>query len=121
MSALDAHQRSQLFLSPTLCLDNIFRAERHHHLVGMPRCLLVHCIDQVESALDEVAFVNVGSYPDGKELRTQISFLRFLQVDVALGYGSDRSDIEIFVNEALRSVRMSVDHNRRIMNFSSFG
>src|SRR4029077_9947787 len=57
---------------------------------------------------------------DGKELGTQVSGLSLVEADVAVIFGVGRSDVVVFIEEALRSVGVRVDHDGGALNLLSF-
>ncbi len=98
---------------------DVFDGERHHHAVGMMRCLLVHGIDQIEGVLGKVSLIGFRINPDGEKFRTQVASASFVEADVSdVGWVS-RADVKIAVQKTLRSVGMCIDHDRRLLNGSS--
>ena len=95
---------------------DVGHGERHHHAVRMPRCLLVHGIDQIERVPREVSLIRLRIDPDRKEFRAQISAPRFVEADVSSILRIGRSNVEAFVEKSLRRVGVGVDDDGGIVN-----
>ena len=114
MAALNAHQRGQLLLF--VRASDIGDREGHHHAVRMACGLLVYRVDQIERVLGIVRLVGLGLNPDGKELGAKITGSDFIQADMADIFRIAIADIEIFVEKTLRSVGVSVNNDRRLVD-----
>ena len=64
------------------------------------------------------ALIGFGVDPDGEKFGAQISAAGFVEADVAGVFGIGRTDVEAFVEEALRGVGVGVDDDGRIVNLA---
>src|SRR4051794_14575847 len=94
---------------------NVLGGIRHHHAIGMSERLLVDRVDHIERAF-RVAGSDPRINPDGKELGSEIALLNLTKIKVSTGDGSVGSEIETFIHEAPRSVSVSVDDERGVVN-----
>src|SRR5258708_24802178 len=95
--------------------DDIVGGERHYDPVRMARCLLIDAVDQVHGPLGVVSS-EVRFHPDREELRAQITCLDLAEVHMSGGDGSVLAEIKVFVEKALRRVRVSINHDGGIVN-----
>ena len=105
--ALNAHERGKLVLA----VGKLYALRRRnkHYLVRMLGHLLLHRVDQHQRAPRILAFVKRGLHPDGKELRSQISLVDRLQVEIAAAQRI--AHVEVFIDKALRGVGVGIDHD----------
>ena len=83
--------------------------------------LLVDRIDKIERVSGEVSLVGFRFHPDGKELGAEVSGLGFVEADVAGIFGIGRSDVVVFVEEALRGIGVRVDDDGGVVNLAGLG
>ncbi len=80
--------------------------------------LLVDGVNEREGAMRELAF-ELGLDPDGKEFGAEVAVADLVEVNVAAtGVGGD---VEVFVEEALRRVGVSVNHDGGIVDGAGVG
>src|ERR1700739_2668871 len=94
---------------------NIVCGEGHGHFVRMAGCLLVNAVNQVHGAL-RVVSLELRLDPDGKELCSQIALLDLVQIDMAFAYGRVLAEVKVFVQEALRRVRVCIHDEGRVVD-----
>ncbi len=116
MAAFNAEQGGELVLAVG-ALD-VVDTEGHHHAVGMAGGLLVDRIDEIERVAGEMALVGFRLHPDGKELGAEIAGFRLVETDMALIFGIGRSDVVVFVEEALRGIGVRVDDDGRVVDLA---
>ncbi len=115
--AFNAHERRELAL--VVGRFHVRRGIGHAHLVRMLGGLLVDGVDQFKRALGVVAFVEVGLDPNGKELRAEVALFGGLKVEMAT---VERvGEIIVFVEKALRSVGVRVNHEGGAMDSLGVG
>src|ERR1700733_15823953 len=83
--------------------------------------LLVDGVDEIECVAGEVALICFRLAPDGEKFRAQVSGLRFVEADVAVVAGIGRTDVVVFVEEALGRVGVRVDDDGGILNLAGLG
>src|SRR5690349_13789996 len=81
----------------------------------MPGGLLVHAVNQVHGPFRIMAF-EFRLNPDGEKLRSQIALLDLAKIDMAIGDRRVLAEVKVFVQEALRGVRVRVNDQRRLMD-----
>ncbi len=116
MSTFNPEKRGE-FVVAVSALD-VVNTEGHHHAVGMAGSLLIDRIDEIECMAGEVALIGFRLDPDGKELRPEVSGPGFVEADVALIFGIGRSDVEVFVEEALRGIGVRVNDDGGIVDLA---
>src|ERR1700676_5484307 len=99
-----------------MCALNIGNTKSHHHPVRMPRRLFINRIDQIERVVREMPLVGFRLDPNGEKLCPKVSSFCLVEADVAGIFGVGRSNIVVLVKKTLRSIGMSVDNNRRVLN-----
>src|SRR5215471_5160912 len=87
----------------------------------MPRCLLIHRVDQIKSVLREATLIDRRIHPDRKELGAQIAGSGLVEADVAKVFRVGGPNVEVAIQESLRRVGMRVDHYGGVMNRTSTG
>src|SRR3954447_14024756 len=83
--------------------------------------LLINRIDQIERMLAVVALVRLRLNPDRKEFRPEVAATSLVEADVAVVVRICGTDIESFIEKALRSIGVSVNHESRIVDGAGFG
>src|SRR5437868_4935012 len=110
MSALDAEKRCQLVLA--MCAVNFCGRKGHHHLVRVLCRLLIYGIDQRQRAMCVLAFELFRFNPDGEEFGSQVSRLGLCEIEIAFVSCWRSGHIEVVVEQALRSVGVTIYYQR---------
>src|ERR1700688_2017343 len=118
MPAFNAKQRRQFVLA--MCALNIGNTKSHHHPVRMPRRLFINRIDQIERVVREMALIGFRFDPNGEKFRSKVSSFCLVEADVAGIFGVGGPNVVVLVKKTLRSVGMSVDNNRGVLNLERF-
>ena len=91
---------------------NVCRRKGHHHLVRVLCRLLIYGIDQRQRAMCVLPLELLRLNPDGEEFGSQVSRLGLCEIEIAFVSCWRSGHIEVVVEQALRSVGVTIYHQR---------
>ena len=107
VASLQAHEDGDLLL--TVNAFNLSRVASRFQAAGMQRHLAIHCIDEVERAMNQVLWRPFHVHPDGEELSAQAALPHLGNADHV---GACRiGKVVALIQHHLRRVGVSIDDN----------